>query len=134
MEAMAVRKSKGKPSGEAPHRPKPPADMELPVTRAMLGEVRVELIERVAQAKDELLGEIQAGRAETRNTKAGIEADLQEVRSELGSVKTALFDVQAEVHGLRADVARLAAGVEEQNDLVRRLISAHVSSSERRAG
>jgi septal ring factor EnvC (AmiA/AmiB activator) len=74
----------------------------------MLGEVRTELLERIDQSKNELRAEIQQVKTELR-------AEIQELRGEISEVKVGLLAVQAELHAVRADVARIAFLVEEQN-------------------
>ena len=58
-----------------------PTAAELPVTRAMLGEVRVELLERIDQSKSELRADIQQVKGELR-------AEIQELRGEVQQVKS----------------------------------------------
>lgn len=74
---------------------------ELPVTRAMLGEVRTELLHRIDQAKAELRGEIQAVKTE--------------LRAEIQAIKADQYAIRADQHAIRADIARIALIVEEQD-------------------
>jgi hypothetical protein len=71
-----------------------PTAAELPVTRAMLSEVRTELLQRIDQSKNELRGEIQELRGELRGE---------------------IHRVQAGLHAVHAEVARIGLLVEEQN-------------------
>jgi uncharacterized protein (UPF0335 family) len=67
----------------------------------MLGEVRTELLERIDQSKSELRGEIQQVKGE--------------LLGEIYQVKATLHAVEAGLHAVQADVARIALLVEEQN-------------------
>ena len=109
---MAARKSRAAtPARPRPAResarvaaPRAPTAAELPVTRAMLGAVRTELLERIDQAKSELRAEIQQVRAEVHE----LRAEVHELRAEVQSMK-------ADIHGMRADIARMTLLFEEQN-------------------
>src|SRR4051812_1728516 len=100
---MAARKTKA--SNPAPARPKrAPKAAELPVTRAMLGEVRTELFQRIDQSKSELRAEIQE-----------VKAEVHQVKAELHGVQAGLHGVQAGLHAVQAEVARIGFLFEEQN-------------------
>ena len=101
--------------GPAPRRPKKiglplsaPTAAELPATRGMLGEVRNELLERIDQSKDELRGEIHQVKDELRG-------EIHQVKTELSQIAIGLHAVQGGLHAVRADMARIAFLVEEQN-------------------
>lgn len=108
------RKSRARGSSPEPARPsarRAPTAAEVPVTRAMLGEVRTELLERIDQAKDELRAEIHGVRAELHHLKA----EVHELRAEIHEVKAELHEVKAGLHGVQAEVARIGLLIEEQN-------------------
>ena len=94
---------------------------ELPATRAMLGAVRTELLERIDQTKVELRTEIQ-------ETKAELRAEIQDVKVELGA---RLGRVEAGLHEVKAEVARVAFLVEEQNARNKVVLDALVSFIDR---
>jgi chromosome segregation ATPase len=121
-----------------------PVAAELPVTRAMLGQVRTELLERIDQAKSELkaelkteiggvkaqlaseiggvkaqlASEINGVKAEINGVKAeinGVKAEINGVKAEINGVKAQLDTMQAGLHEMKATVARICFLVEEQN-------------------
>lgn len=81
----------------------PTAD-ELPVTRAMLGELRTELLERIAQVHDALEARFHE-----------VKAEIHEVKADIHSVKADIHDVKADIHELKAGMARMLLLIEEQN-------------------
>ena len=98
---MALRKSKAASRGRTSKATTPVSVADLPTTRGMLGQVRTELIERIEQSKSELRGEIGRVHAEVQELKAG--QHRLEHRLEAG------------LHEVKAEVARVAFLVEEQN-------------------
>jgi len=74
-----------------------PTAGELLVTRAMLSEVRTELLERIDQTKSEL------------------KADIHELQADIHGIKADIHGVKADIHGVKAEVARIALLFEEQN-------------------
>src|SRR5262249_36350819 len=125
--------SKRKVPTEVADRPEKPTSLlnaptasELPVTRAMLGDVRNELLERIDETKTELRGEIHLVktelRAEIHQVKTELQAEIHQVKAGLHTVQIGLNDVQggllavqAGLHGVRGDMARIGFLVEEQN-------------------
>jgi uncharacterized protein (UPF0335 family) len=135
---MVARKSKTprpaparpkKPSKQAARPKKPsarttaPTAAELPVTRAMLTDVRTELLERIDQAKHELGAEIAGVKAELGAEIAGVKAELRaglhDMQAQIDGLRAEMrrgfHTLQAEIHGIKAEVARIALLVEEQN-------------------
>jgi chromosome segregation ATPase len=130
---MAARKTtrkaaprKAVPRKAAPRKAAParnavaaPTAAEVPVTYAMLREVRTELLERIDQAKAELRSDMQRmeARLDAKIDAQGISlrSEMAELRAEVKEVKADLTALRGEVHGMRAELARVASMVEEQN-------------------
>jgi hypothetical protein len=85
-----------------------PTAGELPVTRTMLSEVRTELIERIEHSKSELRAEMQLVKGELRE-------EIRQVKAEVHEIKVRMHAHEAGLHGVKAELARLALLVEEQN-------------------
>jgi hypothetical protein len=101
------------------------------VTRALLGDVRTELLERIDQARNEF----QAGIL-------GLRGDVNEARASLGSVAASVSALKTELkadnhrleaglHEVKAEVARVAFLVEEQNVRNKVVLDALVAFIER---
>jgi len=97
-----------------------PTAAEVPITRAMLSEVRTELLERIDQAKHELKAEIH-----------GLKGEVHEVKAGLHQVEARLHGVEAGLHGMRAEMARMATLLEEQNSRNKVVLDALVSVLDR---
>jgi len=78
-----------------------PTAAEVPVTAAMLGSVRTEVLQRIDQAREE-------ARADNLRLDAKIDAVKAELKAELHGVKAGL-------HEVKAGMARIEVLVEEQN-------------------
>jgi chromosome segregation ATPase len=110
-----------------------PTPSEVPVTNAMLGKVRAEILQRVDQAREEgradnqrLDAKIQRLDAKIDDVKAELKADIRkldtkaddvkaELKADLQEVKADLHEVKAAVHGMEANILRIQALMEEQN-------------------
>jgi hypothetical protein len=130
---VAIRKTKA----SAPTTTQPLMADDVPVTRAMLGGVRTELLQRIDQAraeakadaqrldgkldgaKAELKAEIQEVKAELKaeiqGVRAELKAEIQEVKADVHEVKAGMHAMQAGMHAMQAQMARIETLVEEQN-------------------
>jgi chromosome segregation ATPase len=100
---VAIRKTKASAPTAPPHK----AD-DVPVTRAMLGSVRAEVLERIDRAREE-------AKADARRLDGKIDdvkAEVQQVRTEL---KAEIHEVKAGMHAIQGQMARIEFLVEEQN-------------------
>jgi chromosome segregation ATPase len=92
---------------------------EVPVTRAMLGSVRTEVLQRIDQAREEAKADTQKLDAKIDTVKAELKADIHEVKAELKAdiheVKADIHQVKAAMHTMQAQMARIELLVEEQN-------------------
>jgi chromosome segregation ATPase len=108
---VVTRESKvGAPRASAPLKA-----ADVPVTRAMLGGVRTELLQRIDQAREEAKEGTQKLDAKIDGVKAELKADIHKVKTELHEVKADLHNVKGAVHGMQAQMARIELLVEEQN-------------------
>jgi septal ring factor EnvC (AmiA/AmiB activator) len=137
---MAVRKSK--PARPSPSRKTPgrsniaaPTAAELPVTRAMHSELRTELFERIDQTKSELRAEIHQTkselRAEIHQTKSELRAEIHEVKADVRELRVTVHRLEAGQHEVKAEMARVAFLVEEQNARNKVVLDALVTFMER---
>lgn len=132
---MVLRKSKAASPRRSSKTPTPVSAAELPVTRAMLGEVRTELFERIDQSKNELRAEIQEAKAELGARIDHLRAEVHEVKAELSArldrLEAGQHRLEAGLHEVKAEVARVALLVEEQNARNRVVMDALVAFIER---
>ena len=92
-----------------------PAADEVPVTNAMLGMVRTEVLHRIDQAREEARADTQRIDAKIDAVKAELKADIHEVKADIQEVKADLHDVKAAVHGMQAQMTRMAVLMEAQD-------------------
>lgn len=92
-----------------------PAAADQPVTSAMLGMVRTEVLHRIDQAREEARADNLRLDAKIDTVRAELKAEIQGVKADLQGVKADLHEVKAAVHGMQAQMSRIEVLVEEQN-------------------
>jgi uncharacterized phage infection (PIP) family protein YhgE len=108
---VAIRKTKASAPVAPPHK----AD-DVPATRAMLGSVRTEVLERIDRAREEakadaqqLDGNVDTVKAEVQQVRTGLQAEVQHVRAEL----------KAEIHRAREEAKADAQRLDGKIDAVK---------------
>ena len=103
----------------APSIPRALAATEVPVTCAMLGGVRIEVLQRIDQAREDAKADIQRLDAKIDAVKVELKAEIHEVKAELKAeiheVKAEIHEVKAGMHAMQAQMARMEVMAEEQN-------------------
>ena len=98
-----------------------PTAAELPVTRAMLGEARTELLERIAQVQDALEAKIHEVKAEIHEVKGGMARMLLLLEEQNARNKVVLDGLVA----VMARQERAEHRIDRVEETVRSLASVH---------